>query len=145
MFDKTIEESNIDIISCNGVTYKNFIHIAELMDKSVVVITDNDNSQEKINEMNSYNKQYHNIKIFMDNNLQNWTWEICFYNLNANKLSNLVETKDDARYLYKEKDYGKVLGKMLNNKADIAYKICMSSEQFKYPSYVEEALKWIKG
>lgn len=145
MFDKTIEESNIDIISCNGVTYKNFIHIAELMDKSVVVITDNDNSQEKINEMNSYNKQHHNIKIFMDNNLQNWTWEICFYNLNANKLSNLVETKDDARYLYKEEDYGKVLGKMLNNKADIAYKICMSSEQFKYPSYVEEALKWIKG
>ncbi len=31
--NKTLEEENIDIISCNGVTYKNFIHIAELMEK----------------------------------------------------------------------------------------------------------------
>ena len=33
ILNKTLEEENIDIISCNGVTYKNFIHIAELMEK----------------------------------------------------------------------------------------------------------------
>src|SRR5699024_8282057 len=67
---KTLEEENIDIISCNGVTYKNFIHIAELMKKKVVVITDNDESQEKINEMNEYNQLHNNIKIYMDSNMQ---------------------------------------------------------------------------
>lgn len=145
MFNETVEENEIDIISCNGVKYKNFIHIAELMDKKICVITDNDNSQEKINEINSYNKQHCNIKIFTDNNILNWTWEICFYNLNSNKLNDLIDVKENAKYLYKEKDYGQILGKMLNNKAEIAYKICMSNEKFKYPLYVKEALKWIKG
>lgn len=145
MFNQKVEENNIDVISCNGVTYKNFIHIAKLMNKKVSVITDNDNSQEKIDEMNSYNKQHDNIKIFMDNDIQNWTWEVCFYNLNSDKLSNLIEIKENAKYLYKEKDYGQILGKMLNNKAETAYKICMSNEKFQYPLYVEEALKWIKG
>lgn len=145
IFNEKVEENDIDVISCNGVTYKNFIHIAKLMNKKVSVITDNDNSQEKIDEMNSYNKQHDNIKIFMDNDIQNWTWEVCFYNLNSDKLSNLIEIKENAKYLYKEKDYGQILGKMLNNKAETAYKICMSNEKFQYPLYVEEALRWIKG
>ena len=135
---KTLEEENIDIISCNGVTYKNFIHIAELMKKKVVVITDNDESQEKINEMNEYNQLHNNIK--------NWTWEVCLYNLNESELKNIIEIEDGAKYSYKGISYEDkpVLGKMLNNKSDTAYKIYMSNKEFKYPSYVTEALEWIK-
>ena len=143
---KTLEEENIDIISCNGVTYKNFIHIAELMEKKVVVITDNDESQEKINEMNEYNQLHNNIKIYMDSNMQNWTWEVCLYNLNASELKNIIEIEDGAKYSYKGISYEDkpVLGKMLNNKSDTAYKIYMSNKEFEYPSYVTEALEWIK-
>ena len=143
---KTLEEENIDIISCNGVTYKNFIHIAELMKKKVVVITDNDESQEKINEMNEYNQLHNNIKIYMDSNIQNWTWEVCLYNLNASELKNIIEIEDGAKYSYKGISYEDkpVLGKMLNNKSDTAYKIYMSNKEFEYPSYVTEALEWIK-
>ena len=143
---KTLEEENIDIISCNGVTYINFIHIAELMEKKVVVITDNDESQEKINEMNEYNQLHNNIKIYMDSNMQNWTWEVCLYNLNASELKNIIEIEDGAKYSYKGISYEDkpVLGKMLNNKSDTAYKIYMSNKEFKYPSYVTEALEWIK-
>ena len=147
ILNKTLEEENIDIISCNGVTYKNFIHIAELMKKKVVVITDNDENEEKINEMNNYNKQYDNIKIYMDSNVQNWTWEVCFYKLNANKLKKIIEIEEGAKYSYKGISYESepILGKMLNNKSETAYKVYIANKEFEYPSYVEEALKWIKG
>ena len=147
ILNKTLEEENIDIISCNGVTYKNFIHIAELMEKKVVVITDNDENEEKINEMNNYNKQHDNIKIYMDSNVQKWTWEVCFYKLNVDKLKKIIEIEDGAKYSYKGISYESepVLGKMLNNKSETAYKVYTADKEFKYPSYVEEALKWIKG
>lgn len=147
ILNRTLEEENIDIISCNGVTYKNFIHIAELMEKKVVVITDNDENEEKINEMNNYNKQHDNIKIYMDNNVQNWTWEVGFYKLNEDKLKKIIEIEDGAKYSYKGISYENepVLGKMLNNKSETAYKVYIDNKEFKYPSYVEEALKWIKG
>ena len=147
ILNKTLEEENIDIISCNGVTYKNFIHIAELMEKKVIVITDNDENEEKINEMNNYNKQHDNIKIYMDSNVQNWTWEVCFYKLNVDKLKKIIEIEDGAKYSYKGISYESepVLGKMLNNKSETAYKVYTADKEFKYPSYVEEALKWIKG
>ena len=117
------------------------------MEKKVVVITDNDENEEKINEMNNYNKQHDNIKIYMDSNVQNWTWEVCFYKLNVDKLKKIIEIEDGAKYSYKGISYESepVLGKMLNNKSETAYNVYIANKEFKYPSYVEEALKWIKG
>ena len=44
-------KDNISIISVGGLGYKNFVYIAEILDKEMVVITDNDKNEEKIKEM----------------------------------------------------------------------------------------------
>ena len=62
-------------------------------------------------------------------------------------LKKIIEIEDGAKYSYKGISYENepVLGKMLNNKSETAYKVYIDNKEFKYPSYVEEALKWIKG
>jgi len=66
-----------------------------------------------------------------------------FYNLNKSKLEELIEVKENADYLFHGIDYGKVLGKMLNNKVDTAYQMYKTDFDFKIPEYIKESLEWI--
>ena len=80
----------------------------------------------------------------MDESTENWTWESCFYNLNGEKLDELIVTEDRAKYLFHGQDYGKTLGKMLNNKVDTAFIMYNSEYSFKIPDYIKKAFEWIK-
>ena len=65
----------------------------------------------------------------MSTTTDEWTWEVCLYNLNKKVLDGMIETQEKADYLYNQKDYGKVLGKMLNNKVEVAYKMLVSGKK----------------
>ena len=57
---RTVENDGISIISCNGISYKRYLEIAEETDKRIAVITDNDHEQTKIEDANEFNQ--HNEK-----------------------------------------------------------------------------------
>lgn len=143
---ETLEKNKIDIISCNGVSYMNYLIIAESMHKRVAVLTDNDykTNTEKINEINEYNAEAINTKIFTDNNIENWTWEVALYNLNKETLEENIKLRKGANYFVNGEDFGKYLGKMLNNKTDIAYMIIEKDIKLNYPEYIKDCFKWIK-
>lgn len=111
--------------------------------KKIVVLTDNDNNNAKIEESTNYNNEHQNQHIFLDVNTDNWTWEKCFYVLNQQALDSLIEVEENANYLFHKKDYGKVLGKMLNNKVDTAYIMLNSGIDFEIPQYIQDAIKWL--
>lgn len=136
-------DDKIDIISCNGVTYKNYLEIANSMNKKVAVITDNDGNSKNIEYMNKINSTTGNIQIFMDKNIDNWTWEVCIYNLNKTIIKNLIDVEEKAKYIFHKIEYEQHLGKMLNNKAETAYLILNSKEAISYPDYVKDAITWI--
>ena len=142
---KTLEESKVVIISCNGVSYDNYLLIAKKTGKRIAVITDNDKSTKKIKKMEEFNGNVENINqhIFMDGDVQGWTWEKCIYDLNQEYLDKNIKVEKDAEYLFHGKNYGKVLGKILNNKVETAYNILESKHELKIPKYVEDAIKWI--
>ena len=54
-------------------------------------------------------------------------------------------TEEETNYggEFHEKDYGKVLGKMLNNKVDTAYAMLNSGIDFVIPQYIQDAIKWL--
>lgn len=108
-----------------------------------MVLTDNDNDNTKIEKSTNYNNEHQNQHIFLDSNTDNWTWEKCFYALNQQTLDSLIEIQENANYLFHEKDYGKILGKMLNNKVDTAYTMLNSGIDFEIPQYIQEAIKWL--
>lgn len=144
IYKESLEKYGITIIDCSGISYKRYFDIAKKMNKKVVVITDNDQKLSNIDYKNSFNNENSNIKIYMDGSIENWTWEVCFYNLNKEKFEQIIDVAPNYSYLFHEKDYGKVLGKMLNNKVDIAYLMSNIDFTFNIPEYIKAALKWIK-
>ena len=140
---RSIEDDEISIISCNEISYSRYLSVIKDTNKKIAVLTDNDKNNKKIEESINYNDEHQSQHIFMDNNINNWTWEKCFYALNQDTLDNLIEIDKTANYLFHEKDYGKVLGKMLNNKVETAYSMLNSEIQFLIPQYIQDAIKWL--
>lgn len=141
---RTLEADKVSVISCNGISYKQYLKIAQGTNKKIAVITDNDKKQKRIDEAESENKQSQEYNVFMDGNVNNWTWEVCLYNLNKDIFDKSIKVKDEANYLFHGVDYGsKVLGKMLNNKVEIAYHLIKNQIDFELPQYGKDAIEWL--
>lgn len=139
----TLEEDEVTVIPCNGISFKKYLSIAERVNKRIAVITDNDGKQEKIAEANSFNQSHDMQQIYMGATTDEWTWEICVYHANQNALDKMIAIEKGAKYLFNGKDYGPILGKMLNNKVDIAYQMLTSESTFEVPQYIKDAISWI--
>lgn len=63
-------------------------------------------------------------------------------------LEDLINPKEGCEYLYKGKNMGDpILGYMLNNKVEIAYKIVEYIEEggfINIPDYLKKAIEWIR-
>lgn len=141
----TVDEDGVAIISCNGISYKKYLDIAIKTDKRVAVITDNDKNLDKLSNANTFNENHELQHIFMDTSPDNWTWEICIYNVNKEALDEIVSVEEGAEYRFHGQNYGAVQGKMLNNKVDVAYQMLTSQKDFVAPEYIKEAITWIKN
>lgn len=119
----TIEEDGVSVISCNGISYKRYLEIAETADKKIAVVTDNDKKTHRIEEASDFNQCHAAQHIFMGAEVDEWTWEACLYKENQKVLDEIVTVQKGAEYKFHGEDYGVVLGKMLNNKVDIAYQM----------------------
>ncbi|NMA83172.1 MAG: AAA family ATPase [Epulopiscium sp.] len=140
---RAIEEDEITIISCNGISYKHYLDVVMDTNKKIAVITDNDMNEEKIKDMKDYNKGDMFSNIFMSDSIEDWTWEVAFYRINKNLLGSLIKVQENAKYLFHGIDYGQVLGKMLNNKVDTAYKMLNAESDFEIPQYIKDAIEWL--
>ena len=141
---KTIEEDGVSVISCNGISYKKYLEIAKKTSKRISVITDNDGKQSKIDEATKFNESTEMQHIFMGATTDEWTWEVCLYNLNKSVLDEMIEVQAGSDYLFNKNDYGQVLGKMLNNKVETAYKMLLSEKAFEVPQYIKDAITWLR-
>lgn len=139
-----VSEDGLCVISCNGISYKHYLAIAETANKKVAVITDNDKKQTRIDEMDKYNKTHGLQHEFMSSDLDVWTLEASLYKENKDILENFIVVQEGAEYLFHGEDYGKCLGKMLNNKVDVAYQLLNSDLILAVPGYVKEAIEWIR-
>ena len=142
---RTIEDDEVTVISCNGISYDRYLAIAESTNKKIAVITDNDGKQERVDHASEFNQAHPLQHVFMAGCITDWTWEVCVYKENKTVLDELVKVEKDAKYLFREKDYGAVLGKMLNNKVDTAYAMLTSGKEYVAPQYVRDAISWISG
>lgn len=110
------------------------------------IIEDEDNITNDINRSNNRILSNDNLKIFMDKDVNNWTWEVCIYNLNEDYFKNKITIKSNTKYKYNKVSYidKPYLGKMLNNKAETAYNMLeWGIGECIIPEYVKEAIKCI--
>lgn len=142
----SIEEDGISIVSCNGISYENYLKIANATNKKIAVITDNDKKQQRIDATNGFNDSHNLQHIYMGTDINDWTWEACVYHINKAKLDKMITIQKGADYKVHGKECEtKVLGKMLNNKVETAYQMITSGTTFKVPQYVEDAILWLNA
>lgn len=144
----TIEEDEITIISCHGISFKRYLAIAQNLKKSVAVITDNDGSKEKVSEYEKLNQCCENTRIYTSSDTENeWTWEASLYANNADKLQQIIKVKLKDNYELNGVSFNDkpVLWKMLKDKVECAYRLLNSGEELTIPSYIVESCKWLKN
>lgn len=143
--DKTIESDNVTVISCNGISFLHYLAIAETRQKRVAVLTDNDKNADRVKRAKEYNATHVNTHIFMANDIEQWTWEKCLFELNTDYFKENLSPQKGASYLFHEHDYGQHLGYMLNHKVDVAFKLLEDNPTLVIPQYVREAFQWLNA
>lgn len=140
-------ESGIDVISV-GTVFLRFLEIAEKLNKSVAVVTDNDSdiaALEKKYENFIGAKAKANIKICYDKVVDTGTLEIGNKNFNYNTLEPKIQKENGLEKM------NKILGTnytsiddmhryMKANKTECALKIFETSEEIIFPKYILDAI-----
>ena len=127
------------IISVNGLSFKRYLEIADLLKIKTAVITDNDKNYAKnVTEKYKDYKDKLNIKIFAPTNNELYTFEKTIYDSN----------KDLCLKLF-GKDESNIETYMLSNKTECAYTLLTAAEgntnTINIPDYIKEAIEWINA
>lgn len=151
IFDNSMDDLKINVISMRGIKYKHFIELSKIVNKKTLVITDNDDNEDKLKEIRQINKNHehdNDFYIATDEDVKRWTLEYCIYDDNESICKNIVENKlhhTVKNSIVNKKDVNDInLATMLKNKSDFA--IALSEEinkNFKVPEYIKRGLEWL--
>jgi putative ATP-dependent endonuclease of OLD family len=149
-FEKLPIENEIDVISV-GTTFLRFLELADLIKKNTVVVTDNDGDISALESKYSnylgknkkdyikieYDKEVHtnqgSLKAKNGGQFNYDTLEPCIFRANSLKLLNSIFNE------HKETD-DEMIKYMVNNKTECALKVFDTSEEIKFPQYIEDAI-----
>lgn len=141
--DKLPIEDGIDVISVQSLAFKRFLDIANLLNKNVAVITDNDGDFDTniTHKYQEYLGQAH-ILISADNNNDLNTLEPQFFDVNKH---NLPKLKSVIGYPTTYTENQQIISYMINQKTDWALKLFESDEILEYPTYIRAVVEWCKS
>ena len=130
-------EDGVDVIQVNGLSFKRYLDIANLITKKIKVVTDNDGKDET--EVKRRYADYINEHMFFfSDKKEQSTLEICVYEENK-------DSPDFKNMIYKgnkkldtDKDW---LEFMKNNKTEWSMRVFKSDKTIQYPQYIENAIK----
>ncbi|MFH1525776.1 MAG: AAA family ATPase [Bacteroidota bacterium] len=136
VFNEELSANDIHIISVGGISFKRYLEIAKILELKTAVIRDNDGNYQ-LNSVENYSDFVSdNLKIFSSTDNAHSTFEICLYNDNVDICNELFEA---GRRTLSVLDY------MLKNKAEAAFELLVKKGvELNVPSYIREALEWIK-
>jgi len=126
------EIDDVYVIDVRGLSFKRYLEIAKLLKSKVAVVTDNDGDKQKhcVDKYSKFSDDC-NIKICYENDNENKTFENVLYS-NNKTLCNRLFGENALEY-------------MLNNKTEASYLLLEQKEAIIVPTYIQEAIKWIKG
>lgn len=135
-FNEELSANDIHIISVGGISFKRYLEIAKILKLKTAVIRDNDGNYQS-NCIDNYSELVaDNIKIFYTTNIEDNTFEKCFYNYNTDVCNELF---DSGRRTLSVLEY------MLKNKAEVAFELLdKKGNVLNTPLYIRKAFEWIK-
>lgn len=134
----------VDIISVNSLAFKRYCDIALLVNKDLIVVTDNDgNIKENIIDKYENYIDKDNIKICYENDESLVTLEPAVLSANSKseeELSNFkkVISKNNSMI---NKNKEEILAFMKNNKTEWSMRVFDSKLSIEYPQYIKDAIE----
>lgn len=116
-------------IALNNLSFSRYLELGSVLGSKVAVVRDNDKKSQKWYESFCGDK----IQVFVDEDVARYTFEVCLYNDNLEKIGKIFSDEPDA------------LKYMLDHKAEAAFRILESKEEVDPPSYISKAIKWLSG
>lgn len=145
MYDKLPIEDGTDIISVDSLAFKRYCDLAILVNKEIVIVTDNDGDiKGKIDEKyQEYTDKYDFIKIYHEEEESLYSLEPSMYNVNAKDEKTLSNFKSaiSKRNSMKNKSKEQIIDFMENNKAEWGLRVFDYPETVEYPEYIINAIK----
>lgn len=137
-------ENGIDVIVVDSLAFKRYCDIAILLNKKVVIVTDNDgNIAKKLKEKYDDYMTYTNLVFIYEKNETLHTIEpsVAHVNFDTPEHETVFKTaiSKGGSMLNKSKD--EVISFMKNNKAEWALRVFDSEERIIYPEYIKNAIK----
>jgi predicted ATP-dependent endonuclease of OLD family len=144
MYGKLPAADGIDIIVVGSVAFKRYCDIAILLNKKVVIITDNDGCiKEKIEEKYKEYLGKDNLVFFYEKDEALNTIELSVLAVNCENgiPSEVFKRAISTNGSMMNKSRDEILNFMLNNKAEWAMRVFDSEEKINYPEYIQNAIK----
>lgn len=142
-----LDDYGVSVISLGGIHYKHFLALAKKLQKRVLILTDNDNDENKLQEINELNDGFKadkdQIKICTPQDISIFTLEVSLYRENEELIKKFPPKKAYGTKFKKHEDLPVPLAYALNNKTDLAMYITKNIQQVNIPKYIEEGLKWL--
>lgn len=133
-------EDGIDVISVK-LTFKRFLQIAKLLEKSVAVVTDNDgNYDQKITQKYELFSDDEYISIFADEREELNTLEPQLVDANREQLERLCQITGISFERYSVEN--EISEYMQKNKTDWALNVFNSEDSLNYPEYIKQVITW---
>ena len=138
-------DDGIDIIAVESLAFKRFADIANLIDKEIVIVTDNDgNIEENILKKYSDYLCRENLKFFYEKNIEFNTIEPSVLNENCDDGQPTRSFKQaiSKKGSLESRDYDGILKFMEGNKTEWAFRIFESEISIRYPEYIQNVVKY---
>ncbi len=134
----------VDIISVNSLAFKRYCDIALLVNKDIIVVTDNDGNIKEniIDKYESYIGK-DTIKICYENDESLVTLELAVLSANSKseeKLSNFKKAISKNNSMI-NKNNEEILAFMKNNKTEWSMRVFDSKLSIEYPQYIKDAIE----
>lgn len=144
IYGKLPIENGIDIIVVDSLAFKRYCDIAVLMNKKIIIVTDNDHDI-KANILQKYNDyMIHPNLIFIyekEESLNTIEPSVLEVNCENNVPTEKFKTAISKNGSMMSKTKGEILSFMVGNKAEWAMRIFDSQQKIIYPEYIKNAIK----
>lgn len=129
--DCTPEDDGVHILDIRGLSFKRYLEIATFTGARVAVVTDNDGDVQShcIDKYAAF-AAAPNIRICYDTDETKNTFEVVLYGINQTLCDQLFGANS--------------LTHMLANKTESAYALLSQDSPISVPSYIKEAIEWIR-
>lgn len=124
----------VHLISVNGLSFKRYLEVGQLLGRKVAVITDNDKSKENLISKYSDFSDVSSVGVFYDDDETRYTFEVCIYQDNQSVCDEAITPQKDG-----------ALEWMLKNKSEAAFQLYKSGKKLAAPKYIKDAFVWIQS